>query len=220
MAHQLRALVTIPMDSGIAADAVTNTFYVDGGQVGDSDVDVADNFHDDLTVFYQAIAAAIFPNEVAPLLNVRYYNLGHAKPRVPIHEETIAHGSVSGTAGFPHEVAVCLSFRGEYESGTPNARRRGRVFLGPVKRDFGDIDGSDWAIPEADRLEIAAAAQVLAAAGNDTAQWSIYSPTTDVLSSLDDAMVDVVAGWVDNAFDTIRSRGRKTNARTNWPIPG
>jgi hypothetical protein len=34
--------------------------------------------------------------------------------------------------------------------------------------------------------------------------------------TLIDSSVDVVAGYVDNAFDTIRSRGSLTTARTLW----
>ena len=35
-------------------------------------------------------------------------------------------------------------------------------------------------------------------------------------SRANNAMFNVVGGWVDNAFDTIRKRGNAPTARTTW----
>lgn len=228
----LRALVTIPMTSGIAEDAVTNTWYFQGEDVP---LPMVDDATAQLQAFYSAIDVYL-SNEVAAVANVKYYDLDDPEPRLPVHEDTIA---LVPTAqfGLPHEVAIALSFAATVASGDNPARKRGRIFLGPLHKDNVDngLGGSIRPKP-AMVTAIAAAGEALQDAGSGNCQWVIYSPThhegrgptpanpktgypgapATPPHDLADSVFNVTRGWVDNAFDTIRSRGEEPSSRVAW----
>lgn len=216
MGHQIRIQVYNKTKSGLPENYVTNTWYFDGGIVGATPEDVANDAIGILDDFYVAVA----PKLSSTLEDLWYwtaYNMADPKPRVPIASGTF-EAAVSQTAGadLPSEVAVCLSFHAEYESGKPKARRRGRIFLGPLAQSAGENVGNEFRPAAAWRTTIAAAAEALRVAGDDDKFWAVYSPTDDLTLPLDQAFNDVVGGWVDNAFDTQRSRGPAATARTTF----
>jgi hypothetical protein len=132
------------------------------------------------------------------------------KPEPVLREEvySTAVGSMSG--GFPHEVAMCLSYRGQAEVGVPQRRRRGRIYIGPLSDQTGNISRSGGDVRPSDnaRATVAnAAARLRNRSG--PAIWA-------TLSSTDGVAVPVVNGWVDNAYDTQRRRGTKATLRTTW----
>jgi len=131
----------------------------------------------------------------------------------------------------PSEVAVCLSLEGlvfgvPEESGSirPAARRRGRLYLGPL---FG---GATVAVPESvtnrprvsDVFQdaILDAYEVLCAYINSTTgpQGNVDSLRSVVYSPTTAQAWPVYNAWVDDAFDTIRSRGEKSVLRTTRVI--
>lgn len=129
----------------------------------------------------------------------------------------------SGTS-LPSECAVALSFRGNVdglaeEEGNirPKARRRGRIFLGPVNTGITEEDGSTgelrvlagWRTVMLNSYN--ALVNRLGGADSPNVQHVVYSPTTG-------AMFPVVAAHVDDAFDTIRSRGEKALSRSETAV--
>lgn len=59
--------------------------------------------------------------------------------------------------------------------------------------------------------------------GSGDCRLSVFSPTTAGAppwssGELDAATFPVVAAHVDNAFDTVRSRGVVASTRTSWPV--
>lgn len=124
--------------------------------------------------------------------------------------------AVSAVANLPSEVACALSFHADYfgaaeEVGNtrPRARRRGRVFIGPF------LDGRQGQTHLSDPRPTSQLEQQLLLAGvamRDTALlgWSVWSRSDAVFR-------DVTDVWVDNAFDTIRSRGPETTSRVSNP---
>ena len=134
---------------------------------------------------------------------MKIYNLDDTKPRAPIYEQTDtdAISGLSGT-GFPNEVAACLSYHAAKLSGAIQARRRGRIYLGPLNTSTGSITPTGDSRPNATfRAAVLSAAGYaalqLAAAG---ATWAVYSPTANTA-----VKIDVFS--IDDAFDTQRRRG-------------
>lgn len=215
----MKAQVTIPLDSAIPADYVTNTWYFDGDDVDEDDAAYHSVVMSKLTAFYQAIDGTIFPESVASPATVKIYDMRDPLPRVPEMVGTIAL-TPSVARALPHEVAICLSFQATAESGVSQARRRGRVFIGPLTTAILTTDAGPPYVGGGPRGDLATAAAALAAPGalpvTGNVHWAVYSPTLDVAGSIDDAFNDVDNGWVDNAFDTQRRRGQKPTVRQTW----
>jgi hypothetical protein len=101
-----------------------------------------------------------------------------------------------------------LSFQGTPLSGTPQSRRRGRIYFGPFRTSGLNTQGR----PAAGLItSLVNAGDALLAASDAAAnwQWVIWSPTTGL-------EVGVANGWVDDEFDTQRRRGRVPTARTTF----
>jgi hypothetical protein len=121
----------------------------------------------------------------------------------------------------PNEVALCLSYQAVAISGESQARRRGRIFFGPLCNTANTLSATGECRPSAALVTALCGAATLlatpaATAAGDLVHWAVYSPTTDLTETIDDAFQDVDNGWVDNSFDTQRRRGRDATARTTW----
>lgn len=152
---------------------------------------------------------------VAKFYNIVVGSLG--SPRRSISLPALV--APTSSTGLPCEVAACLSFHAdetgilEHVGGTrPAARRRGRVYIGPL------IPG---AVAEAtapymlatqftDQLRTAAHALAVAVAAEDWV-WCVWSRS-------DVTLRPVVGGWTDNAPDTQRRRGPDPTSRTTWTV--
>jgi hypothetical protein len=188
------------LDSSLPRDAAINTVYFnDHGVTSDPDGlcgDVADMYLTNLT-------------RTVPI-EVTAYDMADTKPRVP-KGHAVRNVGVSGTpGGVPREVAITLSFY----AGTNRPRNRGRIFL-PVylmglggigqRPTSGQIDRAlAWAVtPDASLPDI----------GGVDVEWCVWSET-------DQQAKPVTAGWVDDEWDTIRSRGLRSTTRTTFTRQG
>lgn len=121
----------------------------------------------------------------------------------------------AGGKDWPEQVALALSFRGNYGADVefgpgktrPRSRRRGRVFIGPLN-DLGySQDATTGRVKPSNNMQL-----VWADAGrrlmNADIGWSVWSRVDAI------TWEDVVAGWVDDRFDTQRSRLEEASART------
>jgi hypothetical protein len=138
--------------------------------------------------------------------NVKIYRMEDPKPRAPIFskEVTATPPIVTSGTGFPNEVACCLSYKATSESGAVAARRRGRIYIGPLNTATGSITppGDSRPAPAfVNRLLLSATTtwDALFAAGFIWCIWSVA----------DDAPHAIASFSVDNAFDTQRRRGFK-----------
>jgi hypothetical protein len=199
--------------TGLAEDQYVNTFHFNMPGVPFDDV-AANSAMDHLVDFFNGthapstspLANEITTNITRSASRMKAYNLGDPIPRVPIAERTWTLGATASPTNYPNEVALCLSFQGERISGENQARRRGRVFIGPLCGN-GTSSGGD-VVPSATTIaKLTNAAIALAGTADPT--WCVYSRA-------DDEMVPVVDGWVDNAYDTQRRRGKAAAARTIW----
>jgi len=212
----IRSQVTLQNESAIPEDHCTNTWYFDcdDGNTETNCLDVIDGI---LTTFYVALQDRISDHIVTPLI-AKHYDMRDPLPRVPKRTTNIAISRAGVDGLLPNEVALCMSFQAAAASGVNQARRRGRIYIGPLSSTGNLSDTVGECRPSAALLaDVAAAGTELLvnhALFSGSAKWAVYSPTTDITQSLDDSFNDVANGWIDNAFDTQRRRGRDATART------
>lgn len=121
-------------------------------------------------------------------------------------------------AGLPREVCGVLSFHGdqlsvqeELGNTRPRARRRGRVYIGPLTTQAITQAGAPVLEPtftSAMRTKAIAMQDALDIEGWDWCVWS----------RADDTLYPVVAGWTDNAPDTQRRRGQAPTLRVVYTV--
>lgn len=211
----IRATVTIPMDSGVAEDAVTNTFHfnVTDAVAGSADIEAKlEEFYGVNTTTGDSIFGSIMSGNVDNLnVVLRTYNLSDPEPRVPVLTSTLSGLPGPPASALPPELAICLSYRAAYTSGTPNARRRGRIFIGPLNDSVNGAGIAGDVVVFSARDTIAAAADRLATASDAVSDWVVRSDVGNTTAT-------VIAGWVDDAFDVQRRRGIRATARSSWSV--
>lgn len=224
------AEVVFAPTSGVPEDNVVNTFTFQTAAVGSPTS--AD--YDDIAVFLQSFYnnAQTSGSTVANLLGtqlsraangvtIKQYDLdghllgdAHGSPR---RVSTFTLGaSQGGETNMPSEVAICLSyhalltdFQQELGNTRPAARRRGRLYLGPLctLARTQDATTGDVKVSSVARSTLTQAATALLA--SPTVSWSQWSRKQAAVS-------DVTGGFVDDAFDTQRRRGRNASLRTSF----
>lgn len=118
----------------------------------------------------------------------------------PLFSKSYAYAHTAATA--PGEVALCLSYAAVTDWETTTARRRGRLFLGPLS--VSTITGprpTQTLITAA--LDLGVALEAAAAPGE---VWQVYSTVDQVGATIQSISVD-------NAWDTQRRRGLSPTTR-------
>jgi hypothetical protein len=213
-----RFQVTLPYFTNMPSDVITNDWCFSWliGTPSESNFDAQ---RDNLTAFYEAIyQIGAGDNAGAPWVSwddarLKVYNIGDTPPRAPVYESDMPIDIAPNTdSTTPLECAVCLSFQGDAISGVPQARRRGRIFLG----GWANIvdPGDDTSFPQITSIVpagIASEANTLATASTaDAWIWSVYSRVNGTATA-------VTNGWVDNELDTQRRRQVAATSRTVFP---
>lgn len=139
----------------------------------------------------------------------------------PVRETPWTLGAVSGNPfTFPSECAVVLSTHASAPDvpenapggARPKARHRGRVFVGPLNSNTAATVGATQEVVVSQPFRDVLAAAALGLIADSTAggnPWSVFSRRDLVLRP-------IVGGFVDDAYDTIRSRGQDATVRTNF----
>ena len=198
--------VKILKDSLIPEDAVTNTFHfvrTDLAAWSAADFAVVKGW---LTTFYTTLGPSMSNdlNTGAPF-QVKAYNQGDNKPRAPAFEDSFSPtGSWGGTAS-ADELAVVLSFQAAKVSGIPQARRRGRLYIGPIVGGQGARPSSTVV----NNVKLAGQGLMNSSILHATMRWCVYSPTSNGFGY-------VASGWVDDAWDVQRRRGLKAISRNTF----
>ena len=230
----LRATVVLEKSSGKPEDAVRNVFHFNtAGAIDATDMTTVG---DALYAFYNA-QGVILANSIKRAANANRIEFaevtrggpGAADDQVSTLLATRSMGAILGAAlafDYPNEVAICVSLNAAVEGvpeeangglQRPRSRRRGRFYLGPLARHVGNQEaGTNRVIvaPEV-RDSIVADFNNLLIGGLDgpgrIVNLGIYSRT--------DGLVRKVEGiFVDDAFDTVRSRGETAIARTEAAV--
>lgn len=191
-----KCMVIIEHATGDPAKRVVNNFWFTLDSTA-RDTHAA-SVEGQLGVFYAALDMYYSTEYTNAPVKARWYRMLDPKIRVAWRETTF-HTLVTGSDRAPQDLALCMNFRGVYASGSPNARRRGRVFLGPFATNA--LNGTTGRPAAALLTAIATQGGNIINASNADANWEWvqYSPT-------DDRSLEVIAGWVDDTWDTIRSR--------------
>lgn len=210
----IRCQVRLPYFTNLPEDVATNTLYysVPSGVPTTGELD-------DVSAMIEAFYLGVGDNFAGVLLRVgtpceiRMYNLADAEPRQPIRIDNFALPAAVPADNMPLECAVVLSYHAAFSSGVPNARRRGRIYLGPLHTDVLNAgSASAFPAPTATFIsEIITAVGALSSITANGCEWVQYSPTTDL-------GLPVVGGWVDNEFDTQRRREGRPSSRTTFTV--
>jgi hypothetical protein len=218
----LRIQIVMQGRSNVAEDQFVNTIHVDKASYTAGDEDTISQ-----AIFTAQSSAP--PGGGHPiswywsrfldpgLAQVRVYDLSQPEPRPPHIASLGMLAPPTGSNDLPEEVSLCMSFHGLPPY---TARRRGRIYLGPLSTiALGDDSGTAGINPSRPDPEFQLAAthyghalaQELQTAGY---VWCIRSTRPS------ENFVRVVGGHVDNAWDTQRRRGVKPTARYIWPDIG
>jgi len=186
-----RVQAAVERGNDLTIDDCVNTFYLqDLGPTSDPDQLAQDTAN--LWATYRLYPAGV------TRVTAKIYDMQQAEPRTPLATKTAAVNA-SATVSAPGEVALCLSFYASVN--TP--RRRGRLYVGPF------ANGSMFLRPDANLTNAIVALKTgLVNLGGVDVDWMQYSPTLNLANK-------VTNWWVDNEWDTIRSRGLRATARTS-----
>ena len=205
MAHFL-AQAILGASTALPRDAVVNTFHFTASTGSAADC------ISPIQAFYTAITPWYSPaiSRGAGESYIVVYNFDDPEPREPEAADLLDLEAAVSSSSLPLETALCLSYRAAYDSGSPDARRRGRIFLGPFVAEAYGMSGV-YPRPATALIDdvTAAASQLLDDMTTAGCLWSVFSRA-------DNAVRSIVGGWVDNEFDTQRRRGRDATARTMW----
>lgn len=200
----LRVLCELNMTSGIATDKVVNTWHVTGPTTEQDQINLVTAWKNFLLAIDE-----MFPETVAAGgHNVKIYNLADAEPRAAIRDEPVSGLTIPAVDGLPSEMAICISYQGNRQSGVDQARRRGRMYIGPLRVstcDTGYVADSYVTL-------------LINAFTDFVDELGTYGFTFVVYSRMDEAFVEVTNGWIDNAFDVQRRRGVDPTARTTFAV--
>jgi hypothetical protein len=213
-----RFQITIPYFSNLPTDVIVNdwSLFWAIGTPAESDFD---NARDRLAQFYTDVYGnGVTLDAMAPWVgpastSLKVYNRADPPPRAPVYEAMASFtADQPSTSVTTPESAVCLSFQADPVSGVPQARRRGRIFLGGwadvmYRGDVNEFPTIDINV----RNAIAGAAETLGT-GLIADNW-----IWEVWSTVNGTGAPVTNGWIDDAIDTQRRRGQAPNVRTIWP---
>lgn len=223
MTFYVRALVKVNHSTGLPEDQIINTwaFSIPDGTTrvaGTGDIATA------LGAFYHAIRANLSSQYLWSAGVIEFIDLAEERPRVAYDDTPLGMTQPASTNNdMPPEVALCLSFKAAPVSGENAARRRGRVYIGPLQLASGDVPASTTTV--VDLVSDQANTNILASAMSSS--WCIYSrythygvPVGGDIKDYDEnpdflpaSFVPVEALWVDNAWDVQRRRGTKATYR-------
>jgi len=139
---------------------------------------------------------------------VKFYDLPGVMPNYPVLETTFNLAAAPAATPLPSELAICVSFNGQRVPGFPQARRRGRIYCGPLGTNANSNGRPAAAFITAMTGAASAFKASIDGMASDT-EWAIWSVA-------DQTGVDIVGGWVDNCFDVQRRRGIEETSRTTW----
>lgn len=223
MSIHIKTTVQLPYPSGLPGDLATNTFYF---STANDEPDEAQwsALINNVVAFYntaQGTDAAPLGAFMSEYISRSQCSVRNA-PYDPVTGDEIGDAFVvpftlaasSDSQDLPLEVAICCSFYSDNPLilDRPAARRRGRVFLGPlvVSANESVVDGTPPLVNGNLLTYIAHNCEALMYQMTDDAwTWEIYSRTNREL-------YNVTGGWIDNDFDTIRSRGAEASVRRSW----
>ncbi len=215
MTYLLRA--TFQLATGLPEDVIVNTFHLSdaGGEPDWEDVfDAFQAFWNTDTTTTNSVGEFYSGYVDRPASRFDVYDQLDPEPRPVIATRTWSLVAASGsTSNLPSEVALCSSFQGARLAGTIQARRRGRVYLGPFHAGTISSGAGNPGRPTNDLCTTVAAATLRLVGALITAGCPLV-----VYSRVADSSAVVSNGWVDYEWDTQRRRGVAADTRETWSV--
>lgn len=141
-------------------------------------------------------------------LTVTAYNIQGAPPNYPM-ATTKKNAGTFINPGAPPELACCLSFYGALNQ----PRKRGRLYVPIWLMNLSTTDVKAPVISASARQKVADLVPKFAGLGGANVDWIVWSQRNNTASR--------VENWfVDEAWDTVRSRGLASTARTTGTTSG
>ena len=239
MADEYLLTVTIPSVSGIASDAIVNTFPIQAFPGWDPALLLIE-VTNPIAQFYNKPAGGriseyigVEMSRAALACSMKLYDvapfLGGGAMGSPVATDAFGLGAGQAAQSHPGEVACVLTTRGSGWEGAlieapdggdpgvaldrPRSRRSGRIFIGPLNINTVTVDANGHARPSATFTDVvldsAEATQGLLNGFGH--EWAVWSRVDANFSNITDVQVD-------NAFDTQRRRGVRATTRTTRPV--
>lgn len=204
--------VTLRTSDLLPENFVTNTWWISvrNDSIGEpTQAELVDGINGHLVDFYESLVSFMSPTLLGIGNEIKWYAQEDPPPRVPKYIHVWDYVGEATADQMPREVALVSSYQASPEAGVPQARRRNRIFLGPLST--AGLDGNTGR-PNAgiiSALTSAAEQFALVSDGANGWSWRVYSGTTGEDHP-------IANGWVDNSWDTQRRRGEDASSRTVW----
>lgn len=198
--------------SGLPTDVFVTTWYFRNDGVGGSNPGPAIEaallgFWDSVNGTAVSSLKSRIPDSITTA-KLKVTDLGEPLPRYPVHEATITPVTVGNSSPpLPREVAVVNSFYGGQ-----GPRMRGRNYLGPWVNSVVEEDANNVPRVASFLQEWITESALALRDTTENVTWVQMSTTYGIATP-------VLGGWVDDAFDTQRSRGKDPSARLTWGTP-
>ena len=180
------------MDSALPRDVLVITPHFNDAGVGTDPQGLCDDLAAALSAWWT----------VTGQITVTAYDAQGTPPVYPQGSATVNPGGAPPSA-VPREIAVCLSFY----SVRNIPRQRGRLYIPFCVPNSAGVGGTGGVRPNASlQAKVGALAPIFADLGGVDVDWSVYSRTDDVARP-------VTNWWVDDEWDTVRSRGLRSTDR-------
>ena len=177
-----RLQVSIAADTAFAQDRMVITPHFDDSGVGTDPQGLCNDLRDACQGYFVG----------AREIEVKAYD---AQGTVPVYPQgsAIVNTGLAPASGSQRETAICLSFY----AGENRPRKRGRLYMPCCVMG---IPTSNVRPLAAHQTKVAAFAPILQDLGGPDVDWVVYSRA-------DDEARAVTNWWIDDAWDTVRSRG-------------
>jgi hypothetical protein len=213
----MRIQVTLFRQGLLPEDNVINVMHFKSGEGTGITLSDAQAVADGVATAYEG-STLPFSNRLTGNGLVEAFSLHDTPPRQAITSSDIT-GMAAGFSPIPCEIAVVGSFQATPISGVAQARRRGRLYFGPLTTDAFDVTGG-VADVRVTAVVVGRVRDMLNSltphTGTLVDPWrlAVYSPTRDAEgASVNDATVIATESFCDNAFDIQRRRGADATFR-------
>lgn len=198
-----RLTATIPWYASAYRGPISqNTIYVSSDNVSTA-TQCAQAFAN----FYKAIGPTSLSADVfSGQLEISVYDMSQPKPRNPVAIVT-DNFTLNQNNTMPGEVAIAISYRATRQSGEPEQRHRGRIYIGPVSVH---TLGQDGRIGPNSLLGLTQVTQQLwqDLQAVNTSIW--------VCGSEEHGFRPITEFFINNEFDTIRRRQLDATDANRW----
>lgn len=203
----IKVINRLVSSSGEARDDVVNTFHLE--TTGDFTIPafpdgVAAAWTNMFNAMRSSLTGIVQSNHV-----MRFYDLADPKPRAPLAERLWNFTTAPTTTGTVREVALAVSYQGARASGQSQARRRGRMYFGPITATVLNTDRPSTSLQNTFRDAVKQFIDTVNAIAG--LEFVVFSPTNN-------AAVPVTEVWVDDAWDIQRRRGLAPAAKSKASV--